>query len=77
MTDTTDGGNDDGDDDDPVAILLRWQSAGAVWRIIARHRQGVTVGLYTCSGGEEVDRFTSSDPHLLRFLAAESASDGG
>jgi hypothetical protein len=67
--------HDASNDEDPVATLQRWQNAGAVWRVIARHPHRVTVGLYTCSGGEEVDRFTSSNPHLLRFLGDQSASN--
>jgi len=58
-----------GDDDrDYVAELTRWQESGATWQVVARTRQGVTVALMRCDGGEEVDRFTSSDPRLLEFV---------
>ena len=58
-----------GDDDrDYVAELTRWQESGATWQVIARTRRGVTVALMRCDGGEEVDRFTSSDPRLLKFV---------
>ena len=58
-----------GDDDrDYVAELTRWQESGATWQVIARTRRGVTVALMRCDGGEEVDRFTSSDPRLLEFV---------
>jgi len=59
---------------DPVAVLERWRDCGAIWRVLARtpptpHRAGsVTVGMFTCTGDEEVDRFTSSDPRLLLFI---------
>ena len=58
-----------GDDDrDYVAELTRWQESGAAWQVVARTRRGVTVALMRCDGGEEVDRFTSSDPRLLEFV---------
>jgi hypothetical protein len=59
-------------DDDPVAVLQRWTDAGAIWRVIARRRDSVTVSLCTCDGGEEVDRFTSANPDLLRFVDVHS-----
>mgnify|MGYP003413653407 FL=1 len=60
--------------DDPVAVLQRWQDAGAPWAVIARHAGSVTVGLYRCDGGEEVDRITSADPRLREFLAGRETS---
>jgi hypothetical protein len=54
--------------DDSVAVLQRWTDAGAIWRVTARSADCVTVGLYTCDGGEEVDQFTSADPALLRYI---------
>ena len=56
--------------DDPVEVLRRWESSGAVWHVLARQGDSVTVGLFTCDGGEAVSQFTSRDPVLLRFLAA-------
>lgn len=53
---------------DRVAELQRWQDAGAVWEVISRTEQTVTIGLLRCDGGEEVDRFTSHDPRLLAFI---------
>lgn len=61
--------------DNPVAVLQRWQDAGARWVVLARHADSVTVGLYRCDGGEEMDRLTSSDPRLLDFLAGRDSSD--
>ena len=61
--------------DDPVAVLQRWAAAGAIWRVLDRRRDSVTVGLYRCDGGEEVDRISSSDPLLLHFLAERTSSE--
>jgi hypothetical protein len=55
-------------EEDRVAALQRWADAGAIWRVIWRDADSATVSLYTCDGGEEVDRFTSSQPALLRYL---------
>jgi len=60
--------------DDPVAALQRWEDAGAHWAVIDRDADSVTVGLYRCDGGEEVDRFTSADPALLRFVQQRDSS---
>ncbi|MEU3011795.1 hypothetical protein [Nocardia asteroides] len=60
---------------DPVETLRRWQDSGAVWRVLARRAGAVTVGLFECTGGQEVDRFTSTDPALLRFLGDRSTSE--
>ena len=55
-------------DRDYVAELQRWQDSGAVWEVISRKGRSLTIGLLRCDGGEEVDRFTSDDPHLLEFI---------
>jgi hypothetical protein len=60
--------------DDPVATLQRWEDAGAHWAVIDRHADSVTVGLYRCDGGEEVDRLTSTDPKLLDFARKRESS---
>lgn len=59
---------------DRVAELQRWEDTGAVWRVLTRTQRGVTIALLRCDGGEEVDRFTSHDPRLLRFLGDRSGS---
>lgn len=61
--------------DDPVAVLQRWSDAGALWRVIHRGAHAVTVALYQCDGGEEVDRITSADPRLFQFLANRDSSE--
>lgn len=62
-------------DRDPVAVLVRWEAAGAVWRVVARRGDSVTIGLCQCDGGAEVDRFTSDDAGLLEFLAGRTSSE--
>jgi hypothetical protein len=56
--------------EDPVEVLRRWEQSGAVWHVVGRHGDEVTIGLFTCDGGEEVSRFTGHDPDLLRLVAA-------
>ncbi|MEV6062220.1 hypothetical protein AB0L62_19630 [Nocardia asteroides] len=60
---------------DPVETLRRWQDSGASWRVLARRADAVTVGLFECTGGQEVDRFTSTDPALLQFIGERSTSE--
>ena len=60
---------------DRAAELQRWQDSGAVWEVIARAGHSVTIGLLRCDGGEEVDRFTSSDPSLADFIAGRTSSE--
>jgi hypothetical protein len=54
--------------EDHVAVLRRWEDAGAVWRVLSQRGDAVTIGLFRCDGGEEVDRFTSTHPALLKFV---------
>ncbi|MFE9577890.1 hypothetical protein ACFYO1_16000 [Nocardia sp. NPDC006044] len=60
---------------DPTAVLQRWQDSGALWRVLSRRPDGLTIGLYDCTGGQEVDRFTSADPALLRFVGNRRSSE--
>jgi hypothetical protein len=60
---------------DRVADLQRWEDSGAHWQVIARTRDGITIALLRCDGGEEVDRFTSADPELLKFVGARRGSE--
>jgi hypothetical protein len=59
---------------DRVAELQRWEDAGAVWSVVARKHDRVTVALLRCDGGEEVDRFTSNDPYLLDYIGERLGS---
>lgn len=60
---------------DRVAELQRWEDAGALWRVIARSADSVTVALLRCDGGEEAARFTSDDARLLAFLGDRVSSE--
>ncbi|OBA86268.1 hypothetical protein A5662_03030 [Mycobacteriaceae bacterium 1482268.1] len=55
-------------DIDRVAELQRWEDSGAVWSLVSRTSDRVTIALLRCDGGEEVDRFTSDDPRLLSYV---------
>lgn len=60
---------------DLVDVLRRWQESGAVWRVLARTPSKATVALCRCDDGEEVERFTTSDPGLLAFLGNRNSSE--
>jgi hypothetical protein len=60
---------------DRVAELRRWTDSGAAWQVISRKGGAVTVALMRCDGGEEMDRFTSTDPGLLDFIGDRSSSE--
>lgn len=55
-------------DADRVAELQRWEDSGALWRVVGRTADTVTVALLRCDGGEEMGRFTSGDARLLAFV---------
>ncbi|AEV76617.1 hypothetical protein MycrhN_6157 [Mycolicibacterium rhodesiae NBB3] len=57
-----------------VAELQRWQDSGAMWEVISRRGDTVTVALLRCDGGEEMDRFTSDDSRLLAFIGDRRSS---
>lgn len=59
--------------DDPVAVLQRWEDAGAHWQVLYRDEDALTISLLRCDGGEEVDRLTSSDPALLSFVGTRDS----
>ena len=61
--------------EDPVAVLARWEAAGAVWRVVGRDGDTVTISLCQCDGGTEVGRLTSTDPRLDGYLAGRTSSD--
>lgn len=60
---------------DRVADLQRWEDSGAHWCVLTRTASSLTIALLRCDGGEEVDRFTSTDPRLLDFVGARSSSE--
>jgi hypothetical protein len=45
-------------DDRAIAVLQRWIASGGHWEVLAESADQVTVGLYTCDGGEVMDRVT-------------------
>lgn len=49
--------------------LLRWEHAGGNWHLVAQGEASVRIALCTCDGGEEVERVTSRDPELMRYVA--------
>jgi hypothetical protein len=55
-------------DTDRVAELQRWEDSGAIWSVVSRKHDRVTIALLRCDGGEEVDRFTSDDQRLLDYI---------
>ncbi len=60
---------------DRVQDLQRWEDSGAHWRVLTRTPDSLTIALLRCDGGEEVDRFTSTDPRLLDFVGDRSTSE--
>ncbi|HWJ65598.1 MAG TPA: hypothetical protein VNT31_02885 [Nocardioides sp.] len=38
------------------AALDRWITSGGHWDVVAESGERVTVALYTCDGGQEMDR---------------------
>jgi hypothetical protein len=62
---------------DRVAELQRWVDSGAIWTVVFRKHDQVTVALLRCDGGEEVDRFTSDDPRLLEYIGERFSSTEG
>ncbi len=55
--------------------LMRWESAGGLWEVVARGPSSVTISLRRCDGGEEADRYASTDELLLRHLEGRARSD--
>jgi hypothetical protein len=60
---------------DVLASMQRWSDSGAVWRVVARSPDSISVALLSCDGAEEVDRLTSGDPAVLKFLAGRDSSE--
>jgi hypothetical protein len=58
----------------PTAVLERWAEHGGVWRTKSLDSAEAVVELLT-RYGEPVDELRSSDPELLRFLAAKPSSE--
>ncbi|MGC0142259.1 MULTISPECIES: hypothetical protein [unclassified Pseudactinotalea] len=59
-------------DSHDLAVLRRWENAGGDWEVVARGETSVRIALCRCDGGEEVERITSTDPALLRYIVEAS-----
>ena len=59
----------------PIHTLERWEQHGASWRARRVSETEAVVDLCTCTG-EPVEQLRSSDPDLLRYLAARPNSGG-
>lgn len=57
-------------DDDALSVLRRWELFGGRWRMLARTGSTVTVGLYSCDGGQEMSRVTATSSDFDAFLDA-------
>lgn len=60
--------------DDPVDVLQRWEAAGGLWRIVGRANGYLTVGLFRCDGGEQVDAVRSDDAALRALVGDRQSS---
>lgn len=60
--------------DDPLGILQRWESAGGLWRVIGRGGGYLTIGLFQCDGGEQVDVLRSDSSNLLDFVGEQESN---
>jgi hypothetical protein len=63
--------------EDPVEVLRRWESSGALWRVLSRHDDALEVGLFTCDGGEEMSRLVSDDAALHAYVGDRGSSEDG
>ena len=58
---------------DDLETLQRWEEFGAVWEVVHRAGDQVTISLCRCDGGEEVSRLVSSDPAVLAHVEGRSS----
>jgi hypothetical protein len=58
--------------DDPVEVLRRWEDFGAVWQVVARTPEQLTISLRRCDADEEVSRLVSGDPALREYVDAQA-----
>ncbi len=63
------------DDEALVSDLQRWEDSGAVWRVVHRTSDEVTVALLRCDGGEEMGRLRGGGPAWLARLEGREGSD--
>jgi hypothetical protein len=58
----------------PIAMLIRWEEHGAIWRTTFISKTEAIVEMCTCNG-EPIDELRSNDPALLRYLVNRPRSD--
>ncbi|GAB3562505.1 hypothetical protein [Spelaeicoccus albus] len=58
-----------------VEKLRRWEDSGAIWQVLFRSDGVATIGLMTCTAGEEVDRLVTDDPAVLEFIGDRMSSE--
>lgn len=59
----------------PVEVLRRWETSGGHWRILRQSETSVVLGLFSCDGGEQMERMSASGADLEAFLAGRTRSD--
>lgn len=57
-----------------IEELVRWENAGGTWRVLSQDDEQVTVGLFTCHGGDEMSRLVAPVAQLEPFLAGRTTS---
>jgi len=55
--------------------LRRWEDAGGTWRVVGRRAGAVTIALCRCDGGEEVDRFSTSERAVCGHVGDRETSE--
>jgi len=61
--------------EDPVEVLQRWESAGAVWRVVGRSGGTVRIALLTCDGGEQVGEVRCPEEAVCDHLAGRDSNE--
>ena len=57
-----------------LGVLERWEAHGAIWRVLTLTEKLAVVELCTCHG-TPVEQLRSSEPEVIRFLAADGRRD--
>jgi hypothetical protein len=63
------------DSDNVVDALRRWALFGGRWQVLTRSESVVTIGLFTCDGGQEMSRLTAMRSDFDAFLASRRGRD--
>lgn len=62
--------------DNLIGELTRWSDSGAVWRVVYRTSDRAVVALFSCDGGEEMQRMSTVDPAVLRWIGDRTDNEG-